>query len=85
MNIFKKIKRLYYRWRNSDPVRYCPVFLKEGCSHVDGILCEFPRCEIYHRYMGHKFVSCISCKYIDECCSVQFGLGCYDGKENDEV
>ena len=31
MKIFKAIKRLWYRWRNSDPVHKCPVYKNEGC------------------------------------------------------
>ena len=31
--------------------------------------------------MGHEFVGCAGCVFQQECCSDQFGLGCYDGKE----
>ena len=80
MKIFKKIKRLWYRWRNSDPVHRCPVYKNDGCCHVDGPLCDFPRCSMYREYMGIKWVSCAECEYAGDCCSVKFGLGCYDGK-----
>lgn len=81
MNIFKKIKRLWYRWLNSDPYYKCPVFLEDICPHVDGVLCYFPDCDIYHKRMGNDFVGCAGCVFQQECCSSQFGLGCYDGKE----
>lgn len=80
MDIVKKIKRLWYRWRNSDPIRKCPVYKAEGCAHVDGVCCPFPDCSIVHRYLGHKWVSCGVCQYQDVCCSRNFGNGCYDGK-----
>lgn len=78
---FKAIKRFYYRWRNSDPVHHCTAYLDKGCSHVDGMLCDFPNCDIYKRHMGKKFVGCAGCKFNDSCCSRNYGLGCYDGEE----
>lgn len=84
MKIFKKIKRLWYRWLNSDVVYECPVYREEGCSHVDGMLCDFPHCDIYHERMGNDFVGCAECVFLQECCSSKFGLGCYDGKERDK-
>lgn len=80
MGILNKIKRIWYLWRNGDPVRKCPVFREEGCSHVDGMLCNFPECNTYHEYMGHEWCSCGVCTFFQECCSKQFGLGCYKGK-----
>ena len=29
-----------------DPVYNCEVYKKIGCSHVDGFLCDFEKCEI---------------------------------------
>ena len=83
MNIIKKIKRLFYKFRNDDPVQKCPVYKDEGCSHVDGMLCNHPNCEIIKKYMGKKWVSCVECQYQDECSSVNFGFGCYDGLEEE--
>ena len=80
MELVKRLKRFWYRWRNSDPVYHCPVYREEGCSHVDGMLCDFPNCQIYHEYMGHKWVGCAGCEYNEACCSKNYGLGCYDGK-----
>lgn len=30
----------------NDPVKHCPVYKAEGCSHVDGYLCDLPSCSI---------------------------------------
>ena len=29
-----------------DPARNCGIHLEMGCSHVDGPLCDFPKCSI---------------------------------------
>lgn len=84
MNIFKKIKRFYYRFRNSDPLHHCPYHLNEGCVHVDGPLCDFPKCSIYNNYMGNEWVGCASCEYNGSCESHNYGLGCYEGKKINE-
>ncbi len=37
----------------NDPVCSCPVYLdheKGSCSHVDGFLCDFPKCDLIKRY-----------------------------------
>ena len=42
-----------YPWdapKNNDPVKYCDVYKKLGCSHVDGYLCNFPKCSILIEY-----------------------------------
>ena len=83
ISVFGRIKRAYYRWRNSDPVSKCPVYRKKGCSHVDGMLCNFPDCHIYHDYMGHTFCSCASCLLNSNCSRRNYGLGCYEGKLED--
>ena len=36
--------------KNNDPVKYCEVYKKEGCSHVDGYLCDFPKCSMLLEY-----------------------------------
>ena len=79
MNLKKKLKRWYYRFRNSDPVKNCPVYLSEGCSLVDGPFCPFPNCPVVSEYLGESFISCVECAYQDYCSSEQFGLGCYKG------
>jgi hypothetical protein len=82
VRITNRFKRWYWRWRNSDPIKNCPVYKNEGCSHVDGILCNFPNCSTYHEYMDHKWIFCLDCKlfHIDNCGNAnKYGLGCYDG------
>lgn len=79
MNIIKRIKRLWYRLCNSDPVYNCPVYKNEGCAHVDGPLCVPSDCDIVHKYLGHGFVGCAACEFNDECYSKHYGLGCYNG------
>lgn len=78
-----KLKRAYYRWRNSDPIKHCPVYLKEGCVHVDGMLCNFPDCHLYHERMGHTFCACANCLLNSNCSRPNYGLGCYEGKLED--
>jgi hypothetical protein len=81
--IIKRIKRFFFRLKNRDPFYHCPVWKNEGCSHVDGLICDFPSCDIYREYMERKdsnFVSCVACVFNQECCSKQFGLGCNKGK-----
>lgn len=64
----KKIYRLYMKgarenyyplWRRilistNDPVCHCRLYKKEGCSHVDGFLCDYPDCEMLHDYESQK-------------------------------
>ena len=80
MNLKTRLKRWYYRFHNSDPVKKCPVYLNEGCSHVDGPACFFPDCKCMDTYLGRKFVGCVCCAYQDSCSSKQFGFGCQDGR-----
>ena len=38
-----------WKYKQSDPVRHCPVYLDTAngsCVHVDGFLCDFPNCSI---------------------------------------
>lgn len=51
VKIINKLKRWYWCWRNSDPIKNCPVYKNKGCSHVDGLLCNFPNCSTYHEYI----------------------------------
>lgn len=81
--LINKIKKFYYRIINRDPVKKCTFHKDFGCSHVDGLLCNFPSCDIYREYREREdsdFVSCVACVFQQECCSKQFGLGCNKGK-----
>lgn len=37
-----------------DPVKNCDVHKEIGCSHVDGMLCHFPKCDTYQEYVSNK-------------------------------
>ena len=37
-------------WKN-DPVRKCELYKKEGCSHVDGLLCDYHNCSMLKEYL----------------------------------
>jgi len=44
-----------YWWGNLeflpyDPVKDCPIYLNEGCAHVDGPLCNMDNCEVLKNY-----------------------------------
>lgn len=34
-----------------DPVKYCGLYKYEGCSHVDGFLCDFETCSMRLDYV----------------------------------
>lgn len=34
----------------TDPVRSCKLYKEQGCSHVDGYLCDFPTCSMLKKY-----------------------------------
>ena len=36
----------------NDPVRECRLYRDKGCCHVDGILCDFPVCDMNQDYCG---------------------------------
>ena len=84
MGIKKKLKRLFYRVWNSDPVRSCPVFQNKGCLMIDDPYCNVSDCRIIDKCMGEKWVGCAICAYQDACCSKHFGLGCCDGRVLEE-
>lgn len=31
---------------SKDPVKHCSLYKEDGCSHVDGILCDFETCSM---------------------------------------
>ena len=37
-----------------DPIYRCIVFKEQGCSHVDGPLCDFPYCPMIIDYQDTK-------------------------------
>jgi hypothetical protein len=51
--MFKFIKKLIDAMKN-DPVKYCRLYKETGCSHVDGFLCDYPKCDMLKEYNGNK-------------------------------
>ena len=45
------IKKLIWYMKN-DPVKKCQLYKDKGCSHVDGILCDFPECSMNKDYLS---------------------------------
>ena len=39
-------------WPN-DPIR-CKVYQDKGCAHIDGLLCDYPGCQILKDYLKEK-------------------------------
>ncbi len=35
---------------HNDPVKFCTLYRDEGCSHVDGLLCNFPKCGLFRSH-----------------------------------
>lgn len=48
----KLFERLYIYKRDNDPVYGCKLYKEDGCSHVDGILCDYPNCSILNEYLN---------------------------------
>lgn len=44
----------WVREKFPDPVRDCHLYNEQGCSHVDGLLCDFPECSMEHKYIISK-------------------------------
>jgi hypothetical protein len=79
--IIFKLKRLFFKIKNADPYYKCPVFNKEGCSHVDGLLCNFTDCNMINKHFKDKWITCSLCMYEEQCCNKNYGFGCDKGKE----
>lgn len=80
----EKLRRAYWHFLNSDPIRNCQVYKDEGCSLVDGPFCNFPKCSILYDYNGTEWVACCGCIYNEDCISPKYGLGCFEGKKEQE-
>lgn len=42
------------KMRVSDPVYNCDLYKDQGCAHVDGPLCDFPKCSMLNDYRESK-------------------------------
>ena len=40
--------------KKTDPVYGCELYKDKGCSHVDGVLCDFPKCKMNEQYIRSK-------------------------------
>ena len=58
----------------NDPVVHCEVYKKEGCAHVDGLLCDMPTCSILEKYKNTQ-IQCPVCGFY---CIGKGGFGCID-------
>lgn len=79
--LWRSLKRFWYCLLNSDPVRHCPVYKEQGCTHVDGLLCNFPDCPVFRGFMDSRWVGCAECSFLDVCCSKNYGFGCHEGEK----
>jgi hypothetical protein len=51
---FQRIKKFFSDWKHihkNDPVKKCELYKNEGCSHVDGMLCDFPNCSMNNNFI----------------------------------
>lgn len=90
MSIKGKLRLIIKHLRgHADPVKNCIVWIEQGCSHVDGMLCNFPHCSTFKKYYkekinGEHFGACVDCKHNYSCCSNLYGQGCDTHYENDK-
>lgn len=51
LRIIKKLSEGITHPYRYDPVRKCLLYRNEGCSHVDGYLCDFHTCKMRKDYI----------------------------------
>lgn len=49
---FRKTKKFFTG--HTDPVKNCGFYKSLGCSHVDGPLCDFPRCSMFKEWYKNQ-------------------------------
>lgn len=52
MNIFKRIRYLFDS--SDDPIKHCELYKDCGCSHIDGIICDYPECIMNKKHILQK-------------------------------
>ena len=62
----------------NDPVKRCEFYNDDGCSHVDGFLCDFPHCSMNNEYIERKKIYNIQCPVCGYYCLGKGGFGCID-------
>lgn len=48
------LKDFKFNMNEGDPLKNCALFKEKGCSHIDGMLCDFPNCEMNEKYIAEK-------------------------------
>jgi len=51
-----EIVKFFTDLRKNDPVYSCDLHKEIGCSHVDGMLCDFPTCSMLEDYEVDKIM-----------------------------
>ena len=57
---FTMANKFYFKFLNwlrskfPDPVHDCSLYKEQGCSYVDGLLCDFPECTLNKQYQEEK-------------------------------
>jgi hypothetical protein len=49
IGMYLLIKSLIINYR-SDPLYQCKVYRQQGCAHIDGYLCDYPKCDILQEH-----------------------------------
>lgn len=53
--MIKTIKKFIYLLFNyPDPLKSCTLYKEDGCVHVDGLVCDFPKCVMNKEYCEMK-------------------------------
>ena len=48
--MFNKIKQYINNFLKNDPLHNCKLYLDKSCAHVDGLLCDYPFCQMNKEY-----------------------------------
>jgi hypothetical protein len=46
---FNIMKVFQFNSAKDDPVKHCEVYARQGCTHVDGPLCDMRSCDICNK------------------------------------
>lgn len=48
----RKVRKIFTG--HTDPAKNCGFYKSFGCSHVDGPLCDFPRCSMFKEWYKNQ-------------------------------
>ncbi len=51
IHYIKKAYREHVMFQLNDPIKNCHRYRLYGCSHVDGILCDYPHCTMNREFI----------------------------------